>query len=78
MVFTRPLLYCKVCKNATTGEMGTGEFYNNQRGESYWWCRLCKKCPHYNCNRLRCTSKNNELLSHCGLKCLTNRCNCIM
>lgn len=76
MVFKLPL-FCKVCNIETSGEMGTGEFYTNQKGETYWWCRLCKKCPHYNCSRLRC-KKNDELLSHCGLRCWTNQCTCIM
>ena len=68
-------LLCQVCHRETPGEMGTGEIYTNSKGQSFWWCRLCKKCPHYNCQRLRCV-KNNVILSHCGINCLSSRCSC--
>ena len=69
-------LFCEVCLRETSGEMGTGEFYTDAEGLRYWWCRLCKKCPHDNCKRLRCL-KNNMILSHCGKNCKEKTCFCV-
>ena len=71
----KKIMLCQVCHRETLGEMGTGEFFRNSEKQSYWWCRLCKKCPHFNCQRLRCV-KDNTILSHCGRKCLKNECLC--
>lgn len=64
-------ILCSVCHRETSGEMGTGEMIIGK----YWWCRLCKKCPHYSCRRLRYV-KDNIIVSHCGRSCLYGSCQC--
>ena len=75
-------MICQVCYTKTSGEMGTGELIpntGNSKVLSWWWCRLCKKCPHYDCKKMRSQKENdgtNEFHSHCGIKCSTKECIC--
>ena len=69
-------MICQVCYTKTSGEMGTGELIPGKKPSlSWWWCRLCDKCPHYDCRRMR-SGGTEHLYSHCGLKCSTKQCSC--
>jgi hypothetical protein len=69
-------MICQVCYTKTSGEMGTGELIPGKNSSSsWWWCRLCHKCPHYDCRKIR-SGGNEHLHSHCGLKCSTKQCCC--